>query len=55
MREGGLRPVDVWVPGVREEPFEAEAKRQSALTAQGDLANDDQALIEAISAPWGEE
>ena len=52
MREQGYRPVQVWVPDVRSERFAAEAHRQSALVAAADAAADDQAFIEAVSAPW---
>lgn len=52
MREQGYRPVQVWVPDVRSERFAAEAARQCALVAAAESATDDQAFIEAVSAPW---
>lgn len=55
MRERGLRPVQIWVPDVRTKAFAAEARRQTALVAQGDQRTDDQEFVEAVSAPWDEE
>lgn len=55
MRARGFRPVQIWVPDVRTPAFAAEAKRQAALVAEADRATDDQAFIEAISAPWHDE
>ncbi|WP_232547002.1 antitoxin MazE-like protein [Propioniciclava soli] len=52
MRERGYRPVQVWVPDVRTQQFAAEARRQATLVAQVDRTGDDQAFIEAVSAPW---
>lgn len=55
MRERGYRPVQVWVPDVRTAQFAAEAHRQAALVALADQAGDDQAFVEAITAPWDEQ
>ncbi|WP_255555898.1 antitoxin MazE family protein [Tessaracoccus palaemonis] len=55
MRERGFRPVQVWVPDVRTPAFAAEAERQSKLIAEHESATDDQAFIEAISAPWDDD
>ena len=55
MRERGYRPVQVWVPDVRTAQFAAEAHRQAALVARADQAGDDQAFVEAITAPWDEQ
>ncbi|WP_431030841.1 antitoxin MazE family protein [Plantibacter sp. RU18] len=55
MRERGYRPVQVWVPDVRTEMFAAEAHRQSVAVALADRRGDDQAFIEALSAPWDDE
>lgn len=52
MRAQGLRPVQIWVPDVRSSHFADEAARQSALVAAADATGDDQAFIEAVSAPW---
>ncbi|TFD50620.1 DUF3018 family protein [Cryobacterium frigoriphilum] len=52
MREQGFRLVQVWVPDVRSESFVAEAHRQSLAVARVDDAGDDQAFVEAVSAPW---
>lgn len=55
MRERGFRPVQVWVPDVRTESFAAEAHRQSVIVANLSSQTDDQAFIEAVAAPWGDE
>ena len=55
MRERGYRPVQVWVPDVRTAQFAAEAHRQAALVARTDQDSDDQAFVEAITAPWDEQ
>lgn len=55
MRERGYRPVQIWVPDVRTPEFAAEARRQSTLVAAADRRGDDQAFIEAVSAPWDDE
>ena len=54
MREQGFRLVQVWVPDVRSESFVVEAHRQSAAVARADRVSDDQAFVEAASAPWEE-
>ncbi|TFB84764.1 DUF3018 family protein [Cryobacterium algoricola] len=54
MREQGFRLVQVWVPDVRSEHFAAEAHRQSVAVASADRGGDEQAFIEAASAPWDE-
>lgn len=55
MRKRGYRPVQIWVPDVRSAAFAVEAKRQAQQVAIGEAAGDDQAYIEAVSAPWDEE
>jgi hypothetical protein len=55
MREHGFRPIQVWVPDVRADGFDAEAHRQAAAAAAADRHSDDQEFIEAVSAPWDEE
>lgn len=55
MRERGFRPLQIWVPDVRNSAFQAEAHRQAELVAAADRLSDDQSFVEAISAPWGEE
>ncbi|MDP9905726.1 antitoxin MazE family protein [Arthrobacter bambusae] len=55
MREHGFRPIQVWVPDVRADGFDAEAHRQAAAAAAADRQSDDQEFIEAASAPWDEE
>lgn len=54
MREQGFRLVQLWVPDMRSEHFVAEAHRQSATVAEAERHTDDQAFIEAVSAPWNE-
>jgi hypothetical protein len=54
MREQGFRLVQVWVPDVRSEHFATEAHRQSVAVAAADSGGDEQAFIEAVSAPWDE-
>lgn len=49
LRRRGLRPVQLWVPDVRDPEFAAEAHRQSALAAASDHASEDQAFVDAIS------
>jgi len=50
LRAEGLRPVQIWVPDVRAPQFVAEAHRQSALVASSPMANDDQQIIDVLSA-----
>lgn len=40
LRAAGLRPVQIWVPDTRRPGFEAECRRQAALVAQSDRADD---------------
>ena len=54
LREQGLRPVQVWVPDVRAEGFAEEAGRQASAVGIADRRSDDQAFVEAVSAPWDE-
>ncbi|GAA1130178.1 MULTISPECIES: antitoxin MazE-like protein [Microbacterium] len=54
MRERGLRPLQVWVPDVRDPSFAVEASRQTALIAAHPFAQAEQAYIESISEPWGD-
>jgi hypothetical protein len=51
LREQGLRPVQFWVPDVRSPAFAREAHRQSAAVAASANAAEDQAFVDAISAP----
>jgi hypothetical protein len=46
-----LRPIQLWVPDVRSPEFAAEARRQSLLVANSPGEKDDQAFIDAITAP----
>ncbi len=49
LRKQGLRPIQIWVPDVRAPGFPAEAHRQSVAVAASDLAEADQAFIDAVS------
>ena len=49
LRAQGLRPVQIWVPDVRDPSFWAEANRQSRAVAKSRTEADDQAFIDAIS------
>jgi len=40
LRAAGLRPVQIWVPDTRRPGFAAECRRQAALVAQSDRADD---------------
>jgi hypothetical protein len=40
LRAAGLRPVQIWVPDTRRPGFEAECRRQAALVARSDRADD---------------
>jgi hypothetical protein len=52
LRAQGLRPLQIWVPDVRAPAFQEAARRQSAAVATSPFATDDQAFVDAISAPW---
>ena len=49
LRRQGLRPVQVWVPDVRDEAFRAEARRQSLAVAASLHAGADQEFIDSVS------
>lgn len=49
MRDRGLRPIQVWVPDVRDPAFASEAHLQSLAVASSTQAVADQAFIESIS------
>ncbi len=50
LREQGLRPIQIWVPDVRNPSFAVEARRQSLLVAASPHEADDQAIADAA---WG--
>ena len=54
LREQGLRPIQIWVPGVRSPAFRSEAHRQSLAIAASTHAFDDQAFIDVVS-DWDDE
>lgn len=49
MRERGLRPIQVWVPDVRDPAFSSEAHLQSSTVASSPQAVADQEFIDSIS------
>ena len=49
MRERGLRPIQVWVPDVRDPAFSSEAHLQSLAVASSSQAVTDQEFIDSIS------
>jgi hypothetical protein len=54
LRRQGLRPIQIWVPDTRAPTFKAEAHRQSAAVAASTHVDDDQAFIDAVTAPIDE-
>jgi len=48
MREQGLRPIQVWVPGTRSPKFAAECRRQSMAVARGP-EDDVESFLEAAA------
>ena len=54
LRKQGLRPVQIWVADVRSKAFARVAHRQSLAVARSPHAQDDQALVDAVSA-WDAE
>jgi antidote-toxin recognition MazE-like antitoxin len=49
LRRQGLRPIQIWVPGVRVPAFAKEARRQSLAVARSPRARQDQEFIDAVS------
>ncbi|WP_206352399.1 antitoxin MazE family protein [Tautonia rosea] len=49
LRASGLRPVQIWVPDVRQPKLEAEAARQSRLAAGAAAEEEALAFIEATA------
>ena len=54
LRAQGLRPIQLWVPDTRSAEFAAEAHRESVAIANSPHEAEDQAFIDAISAPFDE-
>ena len=52
LRQAGMRPVQLWVPDTRGEPFTRECRRQCLLVAQSDAA--DAGLFDALDAALGD-
>jgi Protein of unknown function (DUF3018) len=53
LREQGLRPIQIWAPGVRSPAFRSQAHRQSLAVATSPHTLDEQAFIDSIS-DWGD-
>jgi hypothetical protein len=53
LRAQGLRPVQFWVPDIRTDAFQAEARRQALAVAASDEEPADQAFVDAVS-DWSE-
>ena len=51
LRAQGMRPVQIWVPDVRNAAFVAEARRQSLLVAGSRQEAEDQAFVDSVG--WG--
>jgi len=49
LRQQGLRPIQIWVPDVRAAGFSDEAHRQCVAVASSEVAEADQAFIDAVS------
>ncbi len=52
MKEGGLRPVEIWVPDIRSAAFQEEARRQVLAVVSSRREAEDQAFIDAVGG-WG--
>jgi hypothetical protein len=48
LRQAGMRPVQLWVPDARAQPFADECRRQCRLVAQADAA--DPELLDGLDA-----
>src|SRR5215469_15412275 len=49
LRQQGLRPIRIWVPGMRSPALAAEEHRQSLAVARSPHAKEDQDFINAVS------
>jgi hypothetical protein len=49
LRAQGLRPAPIWVPDVHSPELAREARRQSALVAASDGAEDEQAFVDDLT------
>ena len=54
LRRQGLRPIQIWVPDMREPSFAAEAHKQSLAVARSPRASEDQDFVDAVSEWAGE-
>ncbi len=50
LREQGLRPIQLWVPDLRERSARYQAHAQSALVAASRQAEYDQTFIDSVSS-----
>ncbi len=55
LRAQGLKPLQIWVPDVNARGFPSAARQQSRAVAQSAHETDEQAFLDAISAPFGDE
>lgn len=54
MREAGLRPVQVWVPDIRDPAFADACRRQARALAANDPAGDDLLAFVEATRDWPE-
>lgn len=50
MRENGMRSIQMWIDDVHAPGFAQEAQRQSTAVATSQMADDDQAFIDALTS-----
>ena len=56
LRAAGLRPIQIWVPDIRQPGFTEECRRQSRVVAAADAADHDlEAFMEAALVDLGPE
>jgi hypothetical protein len=53
-RKQGMKLIQIWVPDVDSPEFAAEAHRASLAVSRGPHAEEDQAWVDSVSAPWDE-
>ena len=55
LRAQGLKPLQIWVPDVTASGFANAARRQARAVAMSAHEQDEQAFLDAISAPFDDE
>jgi hypothetical protein len=56
LRAAGLRPIQIWVPDIRQPGFAEECRRQSRVVAAADATDHDlEAFMEAALVDLGPE